>query len=221
MTHRITLQATVQLTPDTHYYAFSKPKGYSFIPGQATELALDQTDWRDEGRPFTFVSALQADVLAFIIKSYPDHDGVTARLPQLRAGDTVLIEDPWGEIEDKGPGVFIAAGAGITPFIPILQHRAERGLLEGCTLLYANRSERDIILQPYWDQLTDFTADFPLSSPRTRGANARKIDAAYLTDKISDWTQTFYLRGPETFETDVAAILADQGVGDDSIVREG
>jgi len=87
MAYKVELLETVPLTPDTAHYVFSKPHGYRFKPGQATNLSIDQDGWRDEERPFTFTSDPEAPVLSFVIKSYPDHDGVTKELPDLTPGD--------------------------------------------------------------------------------------------------------------------------------------
>lgn len=121
MTYILTLQRREELTPDTNRYVFNKPAGLEFEAGQATELTLMKDGWRDEARPFTFTSLPDGDAIEFVIKSYPDHDGVTEQLLKLEVGDTVEIDAPFGAISDHGPGVFIAAGAGITPFIPILR----------------------------------------------------------------------------------------------------
>jgi predicted ferric reductase len=40
---------------------------------------------------------------------------------KLKHGDELIIRDVWGAIEYKGEGVFIAGGAGVTPFIAILR----------------------------------------------------------------------------------------------------
>jgi predicted ferric reductase len=71
-------------------------------------------------RPFTFTSLNDNDYLEFIIKIYDSNDGVT-ELGKLKQGDELLIHDVWGAIEYKGEGVFIAGGAGVTPFIAILR----------------------------------------------------------------------------------------------------
>jgi predicted ferric reductase len=70
-------------------------------------------------RPFTFTSLNDNDYLEFIIKIYDSNDGVT-ELGKLKQGDELLIHDVWGAIEYK-EGVFIAGGAGVTPFIAILR----------------------------------------------------------------------------------------------------
>ena len=125
MTHTLTLQSISPVTHDTHHLVFDKPEGFSFTPGQAVDLSLDKDGWREEKRPFTFTSLPDEDTLQFVIKSYPEHDGVTEQIGKLQAGDKVLIEDPWGAIEDKGDGIFIAGGAGVTPFISILRKKLQ------------------------------------------------------------------------------------------------
>jgi predicted ferric reductase len=42
------------------------------------------------------------------------------KIRKLKHGDELIIRDVWGAIEYKGE-VFIAGGAGVTPFIAILR----------------------------------------------------------------------------------------------------
>ncbi|WP_425093468.1 FAD-binding oxidoreductase [Tropicimonas sp. S265A] len=220
MTHRVALQSTLKITPDTTYYTFDRPEGYSFVPGEATELAIDHPDWRDEKRPFTFVSDPDANILAFVIKSYPERDGVTAHLPSLNPGDHVLLDDPWGAIRDSGPGVFIAAGAGITPFIGILKARARRRDLNGCRLIFGAKTRDDIILKHFWCGLQSLETNFVLSDPRGAEEKAERIDGDFLDTYIEDWDQRFYVCGPPEFEEDIVSRLKSRGVPDERIVRE-
>mgnify|MGYP001823138546 CR=1 FL=1 len=219
MTHQLTLLETTPLTPDTRLYVFTKPDNYSFEPGQATELALDQDDWRDEARPFTFTSDPAADVLSFVIKSYPKRDGVTKRLASLQPGDTVLVGEPWGAIQDKGPGVFIAGGAGITPFIGILRHRMRQGEVSGSHLIFANKTRDDVILRPLWTAMDGLQSSFVLSDDDS-GDREGLLDSNMLDSLVDDWSQTFYLCGPPQMEEAVADVLKARDVPDDRIVRE-
>ena len=109
------------VTHDTFAFKIEKPKGYSFVPGQATELSLLKEGWEDVKRPFSFTSLPKDDFLEFTIKTYDDHEGVTKRLGNAQVGDKVEIGDAWGAISFKGDGVFLAGGAGITPFISIFR----------------------------------------------------------------------------------------------------
>lgn len=219
MTHTLTLRSKEQLTPDTHRYVFDRPANLEFKPGQATELTLLKDGWRDEARPFTFTSLPEDGALEFVIKSYPDHDGVTEQLAKMEAGDTVEIDEPFGAISDHGPGVFIAAGAGITPFIPILEKHAAAGKMN-CTLIFTNHTTDDIILRDKWQQMEGLTTIFTVTDEDDTNVEVEKVDKAFLQQHLSDFGQTFYLCGPEGFVNDVRDALKELGADADKIITE-
>ena len=221
MTHILTLQSKEQLTPDTHRYVFDKPEGLEFNAGQATELTLMKDGWRDEARPFTFTSSPDESALELTIKSYPDHDGVTEQLAKLEAGDTVKIVAPFGAISDHGPGVFIAAGAGITPFIPILDKHAAAGKMD-CTLIFTNATEADVILREKWEAMEGLTTVFTVTNDTDADGQVKqtRVDKAFLKENLTRFDQTFYICGPEGFVNDVRNALKDLGADADKIVTE-
>jgi len=112
--HIVRITNIESVTHDVRRYQVEKPQGYTFKPGQATEVAINKEGWKEERRPFTFTSLNTDPYLEFTIKSYNDHPGVTNELGKLKVGDELIIHDVWGVIEYKGPGYFIAGGAGIT-----------------------------------------------------------------------------------------------------------
>lgn len=220
MTHKLTLQEIEPLTHDTNRLRFDKPDGYAFTPGQATDFALDRDDWREEQRPFTFTSLPDDGFLEFTIKSYPDHDGVTEQIGKLTKGDTVLIEDAWGAIEDKGDGVFLAGGAGITPFISILRAREKAGTLNPCTLIFSNKTEKDIILRKEWEEMDGLGVLFTVTGEDSDTLRTGQIDEKLLRDTIAEWTQHFYICGPDAMVEGLSKTLKDIGVNDDKIIHE-
>ncbi|KIN65515.1 FAD/NAD(P)-binding oxidoreductase [Sulfitobacter noctilucae] len=220
MTQTIVLKKIEQLTHDTHRYIFSKPQGTSFAPGQATELAINADGWRDKGRPFTFTSQPDDIDLEFTIKSYPDHDGVTEQLPKLSPGSTVTMEEPFGAIEDKGPGVFLAAGAGITPFIPILRARARANKIDGCTLIFSNKAEDDIILRGEWEAMLGLSEVFVLTDQESDSLATGQIDKEFLAGTIKSFSQKFYLCGPGEFVDAMRDALTDLGAAKSDIITE-
>ena len=221
MTHTLTLQSKEKLTPDTYRYVFDKPEGLDFDAGQATELTLMKDGWRGEARPFTFASLPDENALEFVIKSYPDRDGVTEQLAKLEAGDTVEVDAPFGAISDHGPGVFIAAGAGITPFIPILEKHAEAGKMD-CTLIFTNETEADVILREKWEKMDGLTTIFTVTDDDDTDAQVkeRQVDKAFLEENLTRFDQTFYICGPQGFVNDVRDALKDLGADADKIVTE-
>ncbi|MGY6646570.1 MAG: FAD-binding oxidoreductase [Salinarimonas sp.] len=218
--HRITLREISALTHDTYRLVFTRPEGYDFTPGQATDFALDQDGWREETRPFTFTSQPDEPILEFTIKSYPDHDGVTKRIADLRPGDTVLIDQPWGAIQDQGPGIFIAGGAGITPFIPILRRRARDNKLSGCTLIFSNKSERDIILREEWEGMPGLECIFTVTEENGSNVPRQEITADFLKANVPDWGAHVYICGPPPMIEVVEKAVKSLGVPDEHIVTE-
>lgn len=220
MPDNITLKAKTPVTHDTNHYVFSRPEGLSFEPGQAAELAIQQEGWKDEGRPFTFTSMPSDDDLEFVIKTYPDHDGVTEQLAQLEPGAQLTLDGPFGAIQDQGPGVFLAAGAGITPFIPILKKRAADGKLDGTTLIFSNKSEKDIIMRDQWEAMPGLKTIFVVTDEKSDDLHFGQLDKSFLETQINDFDQKFYLCGPGGFVDAMRDGLTDLGAKKGSIVTE-
>lgn len=220
MPQTITLKHLTPVTHDTHRYVFSRPEGLEFEPGQAAELAIDEDGWRDEGRPFTFTSLPDHPDLEFVIKSYPDHNGVTEQLPRLSPGAQLHLDGPFGAITDHGSGTFIAAGAGVTPFIPILRKRARDNALDGCTLIFSNKTADDIIMRGEWEAMAGLRTVFTVTDEKPEGLLHGMIDKDFLSREIDDFQQTFYICGPQGFVDDVRDALVALGAQKDSIVTE-
>lgn len=221
MTHTVEIKAITPVANNVFSYDLEKPAGYGFEPGQATEVSIDKDGWRDEKRPFTFTSLPDDDRLQFTIKSYPERNGVTDQLSGLLVGDRLIIDDPWGTISYKGKGVFIAGGAGLTPFLAILRAQNEtEGHLAEHTLLFANRRERDIILQDELDLMPGLTTRHILSDEDKSGFDYGRIDRAYLESVIEDLDQVFYICGPDEMVKDLKAILKEMGANPEGLVFE-
>ena len=141
------------ITHDVLRIRTEKPNGLTFVPGQATEIFLTKDGWEDEGRPFTFTSLPKDDYLEFTIKTYPDHKGVTNELLHLKNKDELIVNDVFGAIQYKGEGTFVAGGAGVTPFISILRDLKSKNKLGNNKLIFANRTNADIILNEEMQQL--------------------------------------------------------------------
>jgi len=220
MPHTLTLRALEPLTHDTHRYVFGRPANLDFEPGQAAELAMCRDGWRDEGRPFTFTSLPGDDELEFVIKSYPSHDGVTKELPDLAPGAVFELDGPFGAITDQGPGVFLAAGAGITPFIAILRKRAQEGTLDGCHLIFSNMRERDIILRDEWAGMDGLNVDHVLAEEDVDGLHHGQVDVQFLRSHVQNMDEMFYVCGPQGYVDAMRDALKELNVSSDRIVTE-
>lgn len=208
------------VTHDVRRFRFEKPAGYSFIPGQATDVSLNTTGWRDEKRPFTFTCLNKEPYLEFTIKIYPSHKGVTNELGKAKPGDELIIRDVWGAINYKGKGVFIAGGAGVTPFISILRDLSEKNEVAGNKLIFANKTKADIILENEFRALLGDSFINILSHEKSDDYFHGIISEDFLKANVNDFGQQFYICGPDPMIAAVSKQLANLGVGENSITVE-
>ena len=221
MSYSVSITDIQQITHDVKQFTFQKPEGYEFEPGQATEVAIKKEEWKDEKRPFTFTSLDEDPELQFTIKIYDDHDGVTEQIGKLQTGDELIIDDPWGTINYKGKGVFIAGGAGVTPFIAIMRKLYKDGNLKGNRLIFSNSSEDDIILREEFETMLgdDFLNTLPEQDHHPKYLTER-IDKDFLVEHINDFDQQFYVCGPPEMVDDINAHLKELGADPDGLVFE-
>jgi len=209
-----------QVTHDVKQFRVEKPEGYSFIPGQATEVSVNTSKLRDEKRPFTFTCLNRESYLEFTIKIYPSHNGVTNELGKLKPGDELIIRDVWGAITYKGKGVFIAGGAGITPFISIFRDLRTKNEVQGNTLIFANKTKADIILEQEFKNMLGNAFINILSDEKVDGYFNGMITVDFLKENIGDPNRNIYLCGPPPMMDAVKKQLANLGVRDNSITLE-
>jgi ferredoxin-NADP reductase len=208
------------VTHNVRQFRLEKPSGYSFIPGQATELSINLEQWKEEKRPFTFTCLNSDDYLEFTIKTYTDHDGVTNQLSKLNVGDEVIIRDVWGAIEYKGEGYFIAGGAGITPFLAILRQLNNDGAIGNNKLFFSNKTDKDIILGDELKSMLGSNAVFTVTGQKDSIYDQRRIDAEFLKAKVKDFSKHFYVCGPDAMVEEISALLAELGADTESVVFE-
>lgn len=218
--HIVKIIKIEQVTHDVKRFQIEKPEGYSFVSGQATEVAINSRELLMERRPFTFTSINSDPYLEFTIKIYPSHNGITNELGKLKAGDELMIGDVWGAINYKGKGVFIAGGAGVTPFISIFRDLKSKNEIFGNKLLFANKSKSDIILETEFIELLGSSFINILSDEKIEGYHFGRIDETFLSANISDFSQNFYVCGPPPMMDAVLKQLANLGAAENSITLE-
>ena len=217
----VKILAIRQVTHDVKEFRVEKPKGYHFVPGQATDVSVNKPEWKDKKNPFTFTGLNDDAYLQFTIKRYPDHHGVTDLLHQLKTGDEIIVRDVWGAIEYKGPGIFLAGGAGITPFLAIFRQLHRDGKARGNTLYFSNKTAADIIEHQELLDILGVKANFLLTREKQPdGYFHGRIDRKFLQDQIADFHQPFYICGPDEMVNGLSGLLTDMGAATESVVIE-
>ena len=151
------------------------PRGFRFRPGQFAWINTGRLPFAMRYHPFSISSsAASTDRVEFTIKT---ERRWTRTVHDLRAGQTVYLDGPWGHFtldRHDGPGfVFIGGGVGVTPLLSMLATLADQGDRRPCWAIIGNR--RDDQMMGY-AELTALAERMPLTV------------VAAVTDGSEGWT---------------------------------
>src|SRR3984885_13054288 len=206
--HIVKVLKTEFVTHNVKRFTLEKPKGYSFISGQATDVSINKPGLESDLHPFTFTCLNTDDHLEFTIKIYK---GMTKKLLDINAGDELILHEVFGAINYQGPGLFIAGGAGLTPFISIFRQLKADNKLAGNTLLFANRTEDDIIIKDELDEMLGQNHVDIISNPSS-GQQGKHIDKDLIKQYLTSLTEYCYICGPDEFVAAIKSYLIELGV---------
>lgn len=174
------------------------------IAGQFIELYLphDNEDERGHKRWFTVSSAPEDEYLTITTKFSEKSSSFKTALKNLKPGTELKMVSPMGDFvlpKDKTlPLLFVAGGIGCTPYHSIIKHLQNTGEQRDITLLYAARSQDEIIFREVFEKLGDKFITL--------------VDERLSSDKIleianQDERMQVYVSGPEpmveTFEKEL------------------
>ncbi|CAF3468869.1 unnamed protein product [Fusarium graminearum] len=171
-----------QVTPNVLHLTFSLPTTSTVLGLPIGQHVTIKADVRGEtvARSYTPVSNnSDLGILELVIKVYPDGKLTNNYLAHLEVGDEVLFRGPKGAMKYQ-PNIckkigLIAGGTGITPMFQVIRAVCEhdRDTTE-ISLIYANRTEQDIILR---EELDRFARRYP-----------KNFKVYYMLDEPpSDW----------------------------------
>lgn len=160
------LEAKEKLSSNVYRFSFKLPRPQDVIGlpiGQ--HVAIKATiDGQSVSRSYTPTSNnMDIGILELVIKCYPDGLLTGKYLANLKVGDKVLFRGPKGAMKYTkdlcGHIGMIAGGTGITPMYQLIRAICENDTdTTHISLIYANRSEEDILLR---DELETFARKYP------------------------------------------------------------
>lgn len=218
--HHVKIKDIQHVTHDVLRIVTEKPPQFNFLPGQATELSINKEGWQSKKRPFSFTCLPENDYLEFTIKTYPSHKGVTNELLHLKINDELILHDVFGTINYKGEGVFIAGGAGITPFIAIFRYLQSRNEIGNNKLIFANKTKADIILEQEFKNLLGKNFINILSDEKVEGYAQGLITKDFIKENSEGLNKMFYLCGPPPMMDALERLLINLQVSENLIVKE-
>ncbi|CAN0214865.1 unnamed protein product [Ectocarpus sp. 4 AP-2014] len=168
-------------------FALQSPKHVLGLPiGQHVSMKFVDADGKIVTRSYTPTSSdMNLGHVDFVIKVYrpnehptfPDGGKMSMHLERLKIGDTVDMRGPKGSLTYLGAGNFsirrrddrqvrklgmMAGGTGITPMLQVISaimREGSTGLVE-MSLLFANKSEDDILLRDMIEKLAASNPSF-------------------------------------------------------------
>jgi len=219
-THTVKVKKVKKVTPDVLQITTEKPEDFEFTPGQATNIAINKANWKNEERPFTFTSLPEDDHLEFVIKTYPSHKGVTNELLNLKKNDELITRDVYGAITYKGEGYFIAGGAGVTPFISIFRDLKSKNKIGNNKLLFANKTKKDIILKKEFEDMLGSNFINILSDEKIKEYDHGFITEDFLKKHIDGSEKYIYICGPPPMMDALEKELKKLNIDKKYLVRE-
>lgn len=209
-----------QLNYNVKRFTFEKPPGYKFVPGQAADVSINLPRWKLFKNPFSFTSLNEWPHLEFTIKIYKERNGVTAQMDTLKAGDEFIVREPWGAIQYKGEGTFIAAGAGVTPFIAIFRQLDSENKIGSNKLICSNKKTKDIILKDEFSKMLGDNFINILTQEKNTSFRQGRIDEEKIKELVRDFKKQFYVCGPTAFVQAMKKILLQFGASAEEVVLE-
>jgi len=220
MKHIVKIKSTDLITHDVLKIITDKPPHYNFTPGQATEVSINKPEWKEKKNPFTFTCLPEDDFLEFNIKTYPEHKGATNELLKLRKEDELILHDVFGAISYMGEGVFIAGGAGITPFISIFRYLKSKNVIGENKLIFANKTKKDIILEQEFKDLLGRNFINILSDEKADGYASGQITENFLKANMVVSVKNVYVCGPPPMMEAIQKQLSKLEIPESFIITE-
>ena len=218
------IEAVHKLSLDVYEIKMSLDnKKINYHPGQFGFFKMKVGD-RYETHPFSFTSSpLDHHSITIAVKILGDF---TRRLDQLKVGDLVYIDGPYGDFSYTNYGhenksFFIAGGIGITPIISMIRYMSIKEPLRKVTLLWGIRTRGDYL---YKNDLVSLMKKMPnlkvipvISREEDysgeRGYINYDLLLKYLSPmSIHDKREGYYICGPSVLMKNTRCNLDDLGI---------
>jgi ferredoxin-NADP reductase len=131
-----------------------------------------------------------------------------------------MLHDVFGVIAYKGEGIFIAGGAGVTPFICILRYLKSKNKIGNNKLIFANKTKEDIIHEQEFKNLLGENFINILSGGKADGYKHGQITEDFLKANITDLNKNIYICGPAPMMDAIEKFLSNLHVDKKLIVKE-
>lgn len=199
-------------TPGIRTLVLDAPGWPGHRAGQSVDVRLTDERGYSTQRPYSLASAPEDPRLELTVQRLADGEVSPYLAGELRVGDRFEIRGPGGRsfswhVEDGGPLLLVAGGAGLVPLRAMLRHRLAQGAdLETCLVLSV-RSEEDLL---YRDERAGWeAAGVRVVVTFTRTGPQRRVDRDLLGQ--AGPAAHVFVCGSTAFVESAAALLIGLG----------
>jgi len=221
------VKEVVSRTHNVRSFRFSRPAKLNYLPGQFLFITLEG-DGKKLKKHFSFSSSPTQQKYIEFTKKLSDSD-FSNNLKKLVADDWVKIDAPYGKFTFIGEHkkiALLAGGIGITPFRSICRYCTDKQLKTKITLIYGNRTEKDIIFKKEFEDMEKQNKNLKIvftineTNEKWKGLTGF-INREMIKREIPDYEETvFYLCGPPGMVKALEGIINLLGISSDKIRAE-
>ena len=184
--------------------------------GQSVDVRLTEAGGYSTQRPYSIASAPEDPRLELTIERLDAGEASAYLADEVRVGDRFEIRGPGGRsfswhVEDGGPLLLVAGGAGLVPLRAMLRHRIAQGSdIETRLVLSVRTPDRLLYAEEReaWE-----AAGVQVRVTFTRSGPERRVDAALLAEAgpPAEASPHVFVCGPTAFVESAATLLLRAG----------
>jgi len=214
--------SVIKIIPRTHdikSFRFAVPDDINFKPGQYSLVTI-RIKGQDATKTFSLSNSPTERGYVEFTKRITQSDFSQA-LNQLKIGGWGRLKMPFGSFTFEGEFdkvAFVAGGVGITATRSMCKNACDRKLSTDITLVYANRTEKDIAFHDDFDGMQAenssleivYTVDEPIDRAAWKG-RIGFINSGMVKQEIPDYsTRIFYVCGPPRMVDSMRFLLSNE-----------
>lgn len=221
-------------SPKVHEIELSPANGkrLDYIAGQFGFFRFVDSEVSSEAHPFSFSSApaYHKDTVTVMIKEDGDF---TSSLGQVKAGDKVTIEGPYGNLypeevrESKEPMVLVSGGIGVTPNLSLVREEIARNSDRRIIFIWGIGFENELMyieeLEAFAEKYPNFSHHIIFSEEKVEGFSHGFVDNKFIENEgLKDYyeTATWHICGPPPMLNAIRGLMSDNNVTEEQTYIE-
>jgi ferredoxin-NADP reductase len=212
---------------------FDVPGWSGHLPGQHVDVRLTAEDGYQAERSYSIASPPEDPGLHLLVEHLDGGEVSGYLTTEMQSGDGLELRGPIGGFfvwsagadratpqEQRRPVQLVAGGAGVAPFLAMLDHSRRAGSPTPVRLLYSARTAADVLGRDLLG--TETTVTLTRGAPADWPGATGRIDAALLRERAFGPAAQprVFVCGPTVFVETVATILVELGHDPSSIRLE-